>query len=268
MSVVSEEFRRKLGALKGGRVDLVKNEETGIAKIVINNPEKRNCFTGEMMLQLEEVIAEAERWSQGKGILLHGADGFFCSGGYLAHMKAIGTANDGQQMATLMHNCLTRFSDLPMLTVTVIEGRALGGGAEITTASDFRAMARDAEVQFVHARMGIVPAWGGTTRLVRLVGPQQALDLLTSSRRLVAEEALKMGFATVVLNGDDVVAEATEWLSQRTRWPVEVVRALKGTVAAARQLPMGEAQERELELFAPLWGGTANRDALAKNIRH
>ncbi|XP_064486706.1 ethylmalonyl-CoA decarboxylase-like [Ornithodoros turicata] len=268
MSAISEAFRHKLGTLKGGRIELRKDEEEGIATIVLNFPEKRNSFTGSMMLELESVIAELECWSRGKGVLLHGAKGFFCSGGYLAHMKKISRQEEGVQMATLMRTTLNRLGNLRMLTVAVVEGRALGGGAELTTATDFRLMARGSEVQFVHAKMGIAPAWGGATNLVKLVGHQQALDLLTSCRRLGAEEAVKMHYAIGVLNSDDAVPEARKWLRERTQWPVEVVRTLKEMVSAARTLPVSEAHEKELQLFAPLWGATANRDALIQNIKH
>lgn len=65
---------------------------------------------------------------------------------------------------------ICRFSRLHLITAVLIEGRALGGGAELTTAADFRLMAHNAKVEFVHMRMGVLPAWGGTTRLTRLVG--------------------------------------------------------------------------------------------------
>lgn len=268
-TLVTEEFRLKLKSLKsGGTIDLVEDVDSGIAHLILNHPAKRNCISGEMMLEFTDVVRRLEQWTVGKGVLLCGEGPFFCSGGNLTTMKAIGTRNEGLQMARLMNDALTRFSRLHLITAVLIEGRALGGGAELTTAADFRLMADNAKVEFVHMRMGVLPAWGGTTRLTRLVGPQLALDLVLSGRALTAEEALKVGFAAKILHSASAKAEALQWLKERTKGPANLVHAAKQTLLAARDLPHHEALGREIEIFAPFWGGDANREALSQNIKH
>ncbi|KAG0418132.1 hypothetical protein HPB47_005107 [Ixodes persulcatus] len=223
---------------------------------------------GEMMLELHDIVGRLEQWQTGKAVILRGDGGFFSSGGNLVTMRAIGTSEEGLQMAHLMQDTLVRFSKLRMLTVALVEGRALGGGAELTAVPDFRLLTPDAQVQFVHLRMGILPAWGGVTWLTRLVGPQLALDLITTGRVLGGEEAVRTGFASALLEGKDPLTEAVTWLQERLKPPIRLVRDAKAAVLAARDLPFADALRKEAQLFAPLWGGDHNKEALACNIKH
>ncbi|KAG7273241.1 hypothetical protein CRUP_001337 [Coryphaenoides rupestris] len=77
---------------------------------------------------------------------------------------------DGMKMCMFMQDALTRLLRLPLVSVALVEGRALGGGAELTTACDFRLVTRDSRIQFVHKHMGLVPGWGGAARLVPIRG--------------------------------------------------------------------------------------------------
>lgn len=272
MPVISEEFRLKLGSLRSqGRVDLVEDIATGVAHIVFNDPAKRNCLSGEMMLQLADAVGSLEQRPHIKAVVLCGANSFFCSGANLVSMKSLTTSNEGRQMSSLMQDTLTRLANLPVITVALVEGRALGGGAELTTATDFRIMSPDAEIQFVHMRMGITSAWGGMARLTRLVGPTLALELFASGRPLRSDEALRVGFASHVLCGgpqQSPMDETLEWLNERTKWPVEIVRALKEGMVASLTMPLQAALRRENELFASVWGRDAHSSALKDNIKH
>ncbi|KAH7974949.1 hypothetical protein HPB49_021955 [Dermacentor silvarum] len=250
MPLVSGEFRVKLNTLKSsGRIELVEDVDTGIARLNINDPAKRNCISGEMMLELENAVKTLEHWTHIKAVLLCGEGPFFCSGANLVSMKAIPNPDEGRQMSALMQSTLTRFSNLPMISAVLIEGRAIGGGAELTTAADFRIMAPDSEVQFVHVRMGITSAWGGMTRLTQIV--------------------VRTGFASHVLSGQrDAKEEALEWLGEQTKGPTEIMRAVKLGMVAARSLPLQEALQRENDLFATVWGQDAHNDALSQNVKH
>lgn len=147
---------------------------------------------------------------------------------------------------------------------------ALGGGAELTTACDYRLMCGASPlvtgIGFVHAKMGIVPAWGSAGRLTRIVGPQRTLDLLLDSRPLRSDEAMAAGLV------DGTVAtfrDAVEWLSRKVRHDVTVVRAVKRTrVCHIGQPDSATTALAERKIFAPLWGGPANREALIKRPKH
>ncbi|XP_041602572.1 ethylmalonyl-CoA decarboxylase isoform X1 [Vulpes lagopus] len=132
-----EDLKKKLQQFPGGSVDLQK-EDNGIGILTLNNPSKMNAFSGVMMLQLLEKVIELENWTEGKGLIVRGAKNTFSSGSDLNAVKALATPEDGMTLCMFMQNTLTRLMRLPLISVALIQGRALGGGAEVTTACDFR----------------------------------------------------------------------------------------------------------------------------------
>lgn len=221
------------------------------------------------MVQLHDAVRELESWKHGKGLVLHSSEGFFCSGGDLDMMKMLDSPEQGAEMATIMHSALRGLQDLPLISVALIQGRALGGGAELTTACDFRIMVPGAEIQFVQVRMGLVPGWGGTTRLVHLLGPTVALELLSSGRKVTSDDALEIGLVDHVLQSfESPLLEAKRWLGTYTAGDSQIVQTIKRTITKARELSMTDSLRDELKLFSTVWSGPANREALRRKVKH
>ncbi|KAM8735310.1 ethylmalonyl-CoA decarboxylase isoform 1-T2 [Acanthopagrus schlegelii] len=269
-----DEIREKLGAFPGGSVDLLK-QESGVAVLTVNNPSRMNAFSGSMMVDLEERVSQLESWTDGKGLIVQGAAGTFCSGSDLNAVRAISNPQDGMKMCMFMQNALTRLLRLPLISVALVEGRALGGGAELTTACDFRLMASGSVIQFVHKHMGLVPGWGGAARLVRTVGSQNALKLLGGALKVDPDLGLRIGLADAVLEvpraeegAGTQLQQAEDWLSPYTKGPAPVIRAVKKVVLSGRELPLSEALRTEKDVFGTVWGGPANLQALASKSKH
>ncbi|XP_072317345.1 ethylmalonyl-CoA decarboxylase [Eucyclogobius newberryi] len=266
-----DEVREKLLAFPGGSVDLNK-QDSGIAVLTVNNPSRMNAFSGSMMVDLEEGVAELENWADGKGLIVHGAAGTFCSGSDLNVVRAISNPQDGMKMCMFMQNTLTRLQRLPLFSVALVEGRALGGGAELVTACDFVLMIQGSVVQFVQKHMGLVPGWGGAARLVRIVGTQYALQLLGGALKVDAELGLKIGLADDVFDDakDQKAAlqQAENWLNCYTKGPPAVIQAVKKVIISGRELPLSDALRTEKDLFGTVWGGPANLQALASKLKH
>ncbi|XP_069693644.1 ethylmalonyl-CoA decarboxylase-like isoform X1 [Periplaneta americana] len=264
------EIRARLLQSTGGSVDLEKNEETGIATLCLNHPERRNAVSGKMMVDFESAINTLENWSSGKGLIIYGHGNTFCSGGDLNMARLLSNPDDGFSMAIFMQKVLHRLENLPLISVALIEGTgALGGGSEIAVACDFRLLTSNAGgIAFVHTRLGITPAWGGCTRLVCKVGYTKALDLLATGRKVSGEEALKIGIVDGIVDSENAFTEAVEWLKIRVQSDVEVVKSLKTMARNAEVMSYDESLAEEKRLFAPLWGGPANKAALSKNIKH
>ncbi|XP_070556464.1 ethylmalonyl-CoA decarboxylase-like [Ptychodera flava] len=256
--------RVNLKRLNGGSVDLKKDDGTGIATVTINNPKKGNAITGSMMAALSDIVSELEVWSNGKAIILHGSPEcrVFCAGADLALVKTFLAPDQGCQMTLFMQNTLNRLMRLPLVSVAAIHGKALGGGAEIATACDFRLMTHDAVVQFLQVRMGITPGWGGGSRLVRIVGPKTALKLLCSGKPVSSQDALRLDLADGLIDKTDIVGSAYDWLKDYTSGATEVVQANKCVVLAGTELPLDSAMRREKNLLATVWGGPAHLQAL------
>jgi len=251
-----------LNQFQGGSVDLIKNGT--VAHLVLNHPERRNAMSGAMMVQLLEKVEELESWQEGVGLVLRGQSNrskVFCSGGDLKTVKEM-PSTGGFTMATLMSEATTRLRQLPLVSVSVLEGAAVGGGAELTTCTDFRVATARASISFVQVKMGVAPGWGGASRLVDIVGKRKALQLLLSCQKVGLQEGLNCGLIDAELDETDPVAAAERWLENLVVGDraVEVVRTIKNMVV--------EGPEEEARHFAPLWGGEANKAALSKQLKH
>lgn len=221
------------------------------------------------MVQFADIITELASWTNGRGVILRSQGEFFCSGGDLSTVKKIANPTDGYLMCSLMQDTLTRLHCLPLVSVSLVEGRALGGGAELMTSTDFRLSTSTAEVAFVQGVMGVATGWGGGTRLVQLLGYKTALDLLLTARKIYAHEALTLGLTDCILSNDeDKFEQAVMWLHQRIKFEPEIIHTMKNIATAARDQSMNDSLENEKKLFASLWGGSANMKALQGNIKH
>ncbi|CAD7682410.1 unnamed protein product [Nyctereutes procyonoides] len=173
-----EELKKKINSFL---VDL-KKEDSGIGILTLNNPNKMNAFS----------VIELENWTEGKGLIACAAKNTFSSGSDLNAVKALATPKDGMALCMFMQNTLTRFMRLPLISVALIQGQALGGGAEVTTAYQIRPQ-----------EMGIVPSWGDATHLVEILGARQVLKVLSGAVHLNAVKALSMGMVEEVLRSSD-----------------------------------------------------------------
>ncbi len=246
-----ETARASLSALGGsGRVRL--DLEGTVARLVIDHPSARNAISPAMMIQLASAVEALEAWP---GALLcirgQGAKAF-CAGSDLSAVRgALDRPDLAQAMLTFMGQVCARLRALPQLSVACVQGAAVGGGAELMTCADLRVIQSDARVQFVHARLGLSPGWGGAARLKDLLGYSQALAVLARARPLDLPQhpALWHSLAS------DAEAETETLLQELSALPAESVRGAK----AALQSPQAER-----ESFLKLWGGAAQRKALAK----
>lgn len=117
----------------------------------------------------------------------------------------------------------------------------------------------------MHVKVGICCGWGGGSRLVQLVGPSGALDLLTSGRLVGAAEAIRMGLANGRVSS---ISEAVDFLRSHTVGPKETIRALKYMLNSARSMNFNDSLRVEALLFASSWGKEAHLKALNSNIKH
>jgi ethylmalonyl-CoA/methylmalonyl-CoA decarboxylase len=169
-----------------------------------------------------------------------------------------------------MHDTLSRFSRLPLITVASIGYPALGGGAEISTACDFRVLAPTSRIQFLQSRMAIAPAWGATSRLVRFIGRSKALKYLASSAPISPEVGLQMGLVDhITEEGQDpytmCLDDATKMLksfavdSKGKRVSPGALQGIKKLVAHADAV---DDIEYDMSVLSKLWGSEENLQAV------
>ncbi|KAF4525521.1 hypothetical protein B566_EDAN014907 [Ephemera danica] len=224
----------------------------GIESVDMFVSRSREASAGQMLLELNKATEELENWKSGKGFILYGSNNIFCSGGDLAMSRATTNEAHGFAISSFVQKITTRLRTLPMMSVALIEGVALGGGAEISVAAcDWRIMTPDSKIGYVHGKMGLVPGWGGGVALKRLVGASVALDLIMSARLVSAKEALKIGLANEILKtSDNALEQAQDWLQERVTVSVDILRAAKILMNFGTS---DEELKLERSLQAPLW---------------
>lgn len=226
--------------------------------LVIDHPRARGALTVEMMLELSLCVRTLQA-SRLPAVAIRSAHpGMFCSGGHLGQVReALIEPGAGLAMARCMTAVLDALAELPCRVVALVDGPALGGGAELVTAADDIVVGPTGSIGFVHTRLGVAPGWGGALRLTRRVGPSTALHLLGEAPTVDAERAAGLGLALAVPSTDTWWSELTHRLHGRS---VDGLHAAKRQILHAH--PLGRHDDAEARLFAEVWGSAAHRDAL------
>jgi ethylmalonyl-CoA/methylmalonyl-CoA decarboxylase len=256
----------KLRPLGGGGVRLERRGAQAV--LTLNNPSARNALSGKMMCELHDAVSELERapGSQTQ-LLLAGSSEFFCSGADLRVLSHF-SREEGLQMSALMQDTLSRMRALPLVSCALLSGGgAMGGGTELALSCDLRVMEDKAQFQMVQTKLGLSPGWGGGSRLVSLVGRRAAIKVLCTAQRLSAHDCLQVGLADAVgregQSAFDVAQLLLEPIASAT-YP-HSVQQCKRLIAFADDAPdMAQSLEFEQGIFASVWQGAENLDALAK----
>ena len=177
----------------------------------------------------------------------------FSAGGDLqtVHVYLKESQRKGYEMAYLIHETSKLFQKLPFLSVALVNGKAIGGGAELTLATDFRVFVKNSgELKFVHANMGLIPT-GGATRLSQIMGRNKALEILLSCKTVTAEEAVNLGICDKVISGGhDPLEQTLLWFESLIKHDSSVINSMKQSVTNYRN---EDDFAKERSLFANLW---------------
>lgn len=256
-----------------GKITLEEDAARKVLILRILNPTKRNAIDGAMMNNLAEIVDKisTSAFSSYIGLVICGDKTSFCSGLDLNLARDyVNTPERGIQMSLFMTDCLNRIRMAPLVSVAVISGPALGGGAEFTTCADFRIISNSAYVAFVHAKLGAAPGWGAVPRLVSLVGRARALDLLGTSRKLQSVQALEGKFADINFdeNKHSCANIGIEFLQPflQQQFP-ESVQSIKRSVAVASDCSSLEvSNEFATNEFARRWGSPNNARVIKEKL--
>lgn len=180
----------------------------GVARLVVNRPQVRNALDFASQMRLGELLIQFTKDNKIVALILTGIGTSFLAGGDLRELSKYSEPEDGLRLTTVLGDALLQLTLSPIFVITAINGAARGGGAEIAVSSDRRIMADDADIAFVHAKLGLTPGWGGGGQLERIVGEQVADDLLATARVLNAREAVEIGLVDAVVGRDELESAA------------------------------------------------------------
>ncbi|MFK4105176.1 enoyl-CoA hydratase/isomerase family protein [Streptomyces sp. NPDC019531] len=223
-----------------------------VVTVRLDNP-PMNAFDDH---QREELAARARELADARGVravVLYGGERLFAAGADIKALSAMGP-EEVRGWNRALQRTFDEIARLPMPVVAAVTGYALGGGMELALAADYRVAAADAVLAQPEVQLGIMPGSGGTQRLVRLIGPSRAKNLLMTGRRVSAEEALRLGLVDEVVPADAVLDTALGYARQLAEGPPAALEAIKEAVdhGADASLSAGLALERSL--FTAVFG--------------
>lgn len=183
-----------------------------VAEIRLDNPIKMNAFTVEMLHQLATHLDVVERDSSRAVMVTSEGDRAFCTGADINAWGGLNPAEFARFWVRDGHRIFDRLARLSKPTVAVLQGHTFGGGLELAAACDTRVMAPRATLALPEAGVGIVPGWGGTQRLARLIPEPMIKEMALFGHRICAERACAVGFVVAV---DDDPRSAAQALIDR-----------------------------------------------------
>jgi len=189
-----------------------------IAIITINRPEVLNAINVDVIAELSSAIDIVSVDDNVKVVVITGkGERSFCAGAdirYVANIDPI----EAERYASSVHTMLNKIENLEKPVIAAINGYALGGGCEIALACDIRIASASAKIGQTEVKIGIPPGWGGTQRMVRILGPAKAKELIFTGEMITANEALKIGLVNKVVSLDHVLIKpSSEEAEERTR---------------------------------------------------
>lgn len=229
--------------------NLTLDQHGPVAVLTVNRPQALNALN---RATLEELQAATELLGEHEEIMAlivtGGGEKAFVAGADISELAQMNGAYDGREMALFGQSVMTGLSQLPMPVIAAIGGYALGGGLELALACDLRVASPRARLGLPEVTLGVIPGFGGTQRLPRLIGAGRALDMMLTARQVGAEEALGMGLVNYV--ADQPLTKARELAEQIIAQGPVAVSLVKEAVRRGLDSSLEAGLETEADLFA------------------
>ena len=223
-----------------------------IATITVARPDKLNALNATVIRELGVAIDAARADDTVRGISLTGEGRAFVAGADISELASL-SASAARQVALDGQAVFRRFETSPKPVIAAVNGFAFGGGCELAMACHLRIAADGAKFGQPEAKLGLLPGYGGTQRLPRLVGRGRALELLLTAQPIDAAEALRIGLVNRVVPADQLLAVARATLTQiAANGPLAVAGCL-ALVDLGAGLPLQEALAFEAAEFGAMF---------------
>lgn len=224
-----------------------------IAHVRLNRPDKLNALSREMLSELGETFKRIEHEPQVRAVILTGTgEKAFSAGTDISELAALDETGAREASARGQDVC-ERIERCPVPVIAAIGGLAAGGGCELALACHLRVAAEAARFSLPETKLGMIPAYGGTQRLARIIGSGRATELMLTGRSVTAHEALRLGLVNRVAESARLLEEAGSLAREIAELAPLAIRACLEAVTRGLSLPLAEGLKLEAELFSSLF---------------
>lgn len=242
--------------------NLLFKEENEIGYLTINRPDKLNALSYDVLKELgeaAELIAESETI---RVVLITGAgEKAFVAGADIKEMKDK-TSLEGQEFSRFGNAVFSKIANLRQPTIAIVNGFALGGGCELALACDIRFGSPKTKMGQPEVGLGIIPGFGGTQRLSRLIGPSRAKDLIFSARTIKSEEAFQIGLLNQIFDEEALDEEALNYAKSILKQAPLAIERSKDAIDNGLLLPLEQGLLYEAELFGSLFATEDQKEGM------
>jgi enoyl-CoA hydratase len=217
-----------------------------LALITLDRPEVLNALNFELLRDLGAAVDQVAAGDARALIVIGAGDRAFCAGADINEL--MGRSLQAQREGTAIGQAIfSKLDALPIPSIALINGYAFGGGLELALACTFRLAARTAQLGLPEIKLGLIPGYGGTQRLPRLIGEARALEIILTGRTVEAEEAERIGLVNRLTDGE-LIEAGKSFAREMTGHSLLALSFARDAVQRGRAFPLKEGLEIEADL--------------------
>ncbi|CAH2031923.1 enoyl-CoA hydratase-related protein [Trichlorobacter ammonificans] len=235
----------------------------GVATITVNRPSAMNAMTTVTLRELDDAVRTMNAAKEVRAIIITGAgEKAFIAGGDIALLRDMGPL-EARELAQLAQGLCSAIEQGGTPVIAAVNGYALGGGCELAMSCDIRIAAETARFGQPEVNIGILPGFGGSQRLPRLVGKGRALEMILTGDMIDAQEAYRIGLVNRVVPAAELMATARELARKLAAKSPLALRLCKEAVMNGVEMELTQACRYEAELFAVSFGTEDQKEGMS-----
>ncbi len=232
---------------------IVTKKEGHVVQMTIERPKALNALNRQLLKELSDTLHDLKKDEEVRCLIVTGGgDRAFVAGADISEMAAM-TRNDAEMYARFGHRVMRQIETFPSPVIAAVNGFALGGGFELALACDLRVASSRASFAFPETGLGIIPGFGGTQRLPRLISPTIAFELIMTGRRVKADEALALGIVNDVTQPEHLMEKVWELANTIAKKAPLAIFEAKRTLRDGLKLTPEEGEVLEEVAFGRLF---------------
>lgn len=240
---------------------IIKEEKEWGAILTINRPKALNALNADVLNQLREALQDCEK-EHAKVVIITGAgEKSFVAGADIAAMKEMNSA-EAMTFSTLGQSLMSSIAQMNAIVIAAVNGYALGGGCELAMGCDFRIASENARFGIPEVSLGVIPGFGGTQRLSRIVGTGKALEMMATAGQIRAEEALKYGLVNEVVPLEQLLEVCCKKAEKIAQNSAAAIALGKKSIYGGIEMDLEKGLAYEAGLFAVTFAGPDQKEGM------
>ncbi|HEY3196687.1 MAG TPA: enoyl-CoA hydratase-related protein [Nitrospirales bacterium] len=222
-----------------------------VATITLNHPPS-NVLSMSVLQELDHVFGAMEGLETVRVIILTAGGRFFCPGGDINELAQLQQMQQGTELSAQGQALMNRIERFDKPVIAAINGACLGGGLEMAMACHMRVAAAGVQLGLPEVKLGLIPGFGGTQRLPRIIGPSKAAELILTGETITSEEAIAIGLVNRVVPAGEVLAQAQILAGMITQKGRMAIQSALRAIRTGLDSPLAEGLAQESKLFGAL----------------